>query len=108
MVSIPHLVDVLGPTLWTGFHRTTLFDDASSSRITIDADLRCEAVIGGSVALDRLIVETKSVGSASAVDRWLWRQAIRPSRISKYATTLAILRPDLSTNRWHRTIARHF
>ena len=55
-----------------------------------------------------IIVETKSAGRPSAVDRALWQARCRPTRISKYTTGLAALRPDLPSNRWHRTLDRHF
>ena len=57
---------------------------------------------------DLVVVETKSAGSASAMDRLLWSHGVRPTRISKYATGLAALDPDLPHNRWSRTLRRHF
>ena len=42
------------------------------------------------------------------VDRLLWQRGTRPARISKYATGLAALRPDLPDVPWRRTLRRHF
>lgn len=42
------------------------------------------------------------------MDRLLWRQGIRPARISKYCVGLAALDPTLPANRWNRTLRRYF
>lgn len=108
VVTDHSVLDDLVPTLTSAFARTTLLEETSRSRVTVDADLVCVARDGRDVTLDRLVLETKSVGTASPIDRWLWRQGVRPSRISKYSTSMAILHPELPGNRWHRTIKRHF
>jgi hypothetical protein len=54
------------------------------------------------------IVETKSGHHASAVDRLLWAHGHRPATISKYATGLAAMRPDLAANKWGRVLTRDF
>ena len=36
----------------------------------------------------------------------LWAHGVRPSRISKFATGMAALCPDLPANRWNRTLRR--
>ncbi|SEP89849.1 hypothetical protein [Streptomyces radiopugnans] len=54
------------------------------------------------------MVETKTGSTPSAADRLLWRAGHRPSRISKYATGLAALRPDLPAVPWRRTLRRNF
>jgi hypothetical protein len=54
------------------------------------------------------IVETKTGSTASRVDRLLWSRGHRPVRISKYATGLAALHPELPTGVWRRTLRRHF
>ena len=46
-------------------------------------------------------------GRPGAVDRALWARGIRPTRLSKYATSLAVLRPDLPAHPWTRSIRRH-
>jgi hypothetical protein len=53
-------------------------------------------------------VECKSAGRATPMDRALWAVGVRPARISKYCTTLALLEPSLPANHWHRTLKRHF
>ena len=55
---------------------------------------------------DAVILETKSGSTAGPLDRHLWAAGIRPSRISKFATGMAALRPDLPANRWNRTLSR--
>lgn len=107
---VPHSTHVqhLEHVLTSNYSRTTLLQVSSSSRATIDCGLVCADLDGNSVGLDRLVLETKSIGGTSSIDRWLWRSGNRPCRISKYATSVAILRPELPTNRWHRTIAKHF
>lgn len=44
----------------------------------------------------------------AGVDRVLWSRGHRPVSISKDATGLAALRPDLPANRWQRTLRSHF
>ncbi len=95
--------------LTTLYRRSTLLDLEAAARITIDADLRCIDWVGDGIVLDdRLIVQTKSAGAPSPADRWLWASGIRPEKISKFGTGLAALRPELPSNKWHRTINRHF
>jgi hypothetical protein len=54
------------------------------------------------------ILETKTGSTASRVDRLLWARGHRPLRLSKYATGLAALRPDLPDCTWRRTLRRGF
>jgi hypothetical protein len=120
----------LEPVLTTRYTRTTLFVPASGSRCTIDSSLSWQRIDDvrhdddarhDSVALhdgqlrddelhfdNTVIVETKSTGRASEVDRILWRLGHRPDRISKFGTGLAALRPELPNNRWARVLRRHF
>ena len=99
----------LVPSLAIGYRRTTLVDLADATRLTIDRDLTCDewahrqATIG-----ERLIVETKSSGTPSAADRWLWSHRLRPVRISKYCTGLAALHPELPSNKWTRSLRTHW
>lgn len=95
----------LAPVLRTSYERITLLEPSTASRMTIDVDLRCSLLGGPSVGLDgAAIVETKTVGRASLADRALWAIGQRPVRFSKYGTGLAAVRPDLPSNRWHRTL----
>ena len=99
-------VDSLAPVLRTAYERSTLV--TPDGRITIDRAVTGTTVEGEAVDFgDWLIVETKAVLRAGAVDRALWARGVRPSRVSKYCTTLAALRPELPANRWARTLRRH-
>ena len=50
------------------------------------------------------IVETKTPAAPSAADRWLWAAGHRPAVISKYATGMALLHPELPANKWHHIL----
>jgi len=50
------------------------------------------------------VVETKNPATPSPADRALWDAGYRPVRISKYATGMALLHPELPANRWYRTL----
>lgn len=96
------------PTLVTRYRRSTLFLPETASRVTIDTDLAWEYE-GAPLHLPELaVVETKTGSTASRVDRLLWARGHRPLRISKYATGLAALRPDLPSAPWRRTLRQHF
>lgn len=97
----------LAPTLLSRYRRSTLFLPATASRLTIDTELTWEDGGRRLHLPDVAVVETKSSAAASEVDRLLWRCGHRPVRISKYATGLAALRPDLPATRWRRTLRRH-
>ncbi|MEU4236159.1 VTC domain-containing protein [Actinoplanes sp. NPDC026619] len=95
--------------LTTRFERITLLLPSTGSRATIDRDLTWTLPSGATLSLpDRMIVETKSPHGASQLDRLLWSRSHRPCAISKYATGMAALRPELPDNRWHRILRRHF
>jgi hypothetical protein len=101
-------VGALVPALTTTYVRSTVIDDRHDWRATFDRSLVCTSQAGRSVSLEATIVETKSASAPSGLDRALWRNGLRPTRISKYGTALAVLHPHLSSNIWHRTIERHF
>lgn len=99
----------LAPTLATRYRRATLLAADSSARATVDTDLEWIEAAGRTLSLPHLaIVETKSGRAASDVDRLLWRLGHRPASVSKYATGLAALRPDLPRNRWARLLSNSF
>lgn len=98
----------LRPTLCTSYRRSTLFIPTAASRVTIDTDLTWQDGHRELSLSDLAVVETKAGSAASEVDRLLWRAGHRPARISKYATGLAALRPDLPATPWRRTLRRHF
>lgn len=100
--------DELGATLATRYRRTTLLLPGGS-RATVDTDLEWEDASGGVLRRPGLvIVETKSAGAASELDRLLWAHGHRPASLSKYGTGLAALRPALPANKWTRVLRRHF
>ncbi|WP_156760597.1 polyphosphate polymerase domain-containing protein [Microbacterium karelineae] len=102
------LVETLAPTLHTGYRRTTLLL-TDGARATIDTELEWVDAWGGSMMCpDLVIVETKSSSRPSEMDRVLWRAGIRPAGVSKFATGLAALRPDLPSNKWSRVLRTHF
>jgi len=99
----------LRPVLATYYHRNTLYVPSTGSRVTIDTGVTWQLPDGSAVHMpDAVIVETKSGRAASDVDRLLWSLGHRPAAISKYATGLAALRPDLPANRWRPVLRRHF
>lgn len=100
-----HAAD-LRPVLTTAYQRTTLVLD--DSRMTIDVGLVCSDRAGTCAALvEAVVLETKTHGPPSGVDRHLWAMHIRPLPISKFGMGLAVVRPHLPHNRWHRTLQRH-
>ncbi|WP_062209975.1 polyphosphate polymerase domain-containing protein [Demequina oxidasica] len=104
--QIGHDVDRLTRVLTTSYERTTLTGE--DARITVDSAVSATDADGTQTGFgDALIVETKSASRAGSVDRALWAHGIRPSRVSKYCTSLAALRPELPSNRWARTLRRH-
>ncbi len=124
----------LRPVLATTYERTTLHLPDAEARATIDTALtwrrltpgartRTPAVtVGAPQALrpghlaaaindgepvavaDVAVVETKNPATPSPADRALWDTGHRPTRISKYATGMALLHPELPANRWYRTL----
>jgi hypothetical protein len=103
------------PVLVSRYLRTTLYLPAAQTRVTIDVDLGWEHDgQDGHDGPSRLalpgvaVVETKTGTGASPADRLLWRRGHRPTSISKYATGLAALRPDLPAAPWRRTLRRYF
>ena len=98
----------LRATLTSQYQRTTIVDPQTSTRITCDEYLTCTDWENQSVSLSMCIVETKSSGQPSLFDKWLWENGNRPTRISKYCTTLAVLHPELPANKWHKTIKNYF
>ncbi len=122
----------LRPVMATTYRRTTLHLPDDDARATIDTDLAWTALAprsgassgpssttgagrtrptavgrGASRAAGPLaVVETKNPARHSPTDRCLWAAGHRPSRISKYATGMAALHPELPANKWHRLLTR--
>jgi hypothetical protein len=102
---IAPVADHLRPTLRTTFTRRTLALPDSSGRVTIDTDIECSLPHGDRLVIPNLaIIETKSAGIATVIDKQLWSHHYRPTNISKFGTGLAALRPQLPSNKWHRTL----
>lgn len=91
----------LAPALVTRYTRATLVLGEPGVRITIDTDVEAETPDGRTVILPGMaIVETKSGGAPSPADRLIWSLGHRPIRVSKFCTSLAVLRPELPSNKW--------
>ena len=89
--------------LSTRYQRTTLVLPDGAGRVTIDRDLVFALPDGKAHAVPRFVViETKSAGGPTCLDRLLWRSGHRPVGMSKFACGLSLLVPDLPANRWHR------
>lgn len=116
----------LKPVMSTTYRRTTLHLPDDGARATIDTDLTWTAFASGEddegeergsgtratrrgaprPAGPLAVVETKNPARCSPTDRYLWANGHRPSRISKYATGMAVLHPELPANKWHRLLTR--
>lgn len=106
--GVPHPAHFdLSPVLITEYRRLTLHlpDD---SRVTLDTGLSwSDPAAPGSITLpDRVVLETKSGHGLGVLDQALRRAGHRPDRISKYATGLLLLHPDLTGRPWRRTLRR--
>jgi hypothetical protein len=99
----------LHPALTTAYQRTTLVLPKGSARVTIDVDLAWTHPDQRRAELSDIgLIETKTAGPPSTIDRALWRRGHRPTIISKYCTGLAALTPQLPANKWTRVLRRHF
>ena len=95
----------LEPALTTRYTRATLLVGQDRSRVTIDTDVEAFAPDGRAVMLVGVaIVETKSGGPPGEADRLLWALGHRPTQVSKYCTSLAVLCPGLPSNKWTRAL----
>ncbi|WP_040166517.1 polyphosphate polymerase domain-containing protein [Microbacterium gorillae] len=104
----PLVAHDLDATLASRYRRATLLS-TDGARATIDVDLHWDDATGTTLALpDMAIIETKSGARAGVVDRLLWSFGVRPVSVSKYATGLAALRPELPRNRWARLLSGPF
>ncbi|OUV41299.1 MAG: hypothetical protein CBC68_06335 [Candidatus Marinimicrobia bacterium TMED108] len=108
IVEEKEIVKDLRRTLTTNYQRTTIVDLATQTRMTCDEFLTCSDWENNTISLPMIILETKSSQNPSPFDRWLWSHNLRPSRISKYCTTLAVLHPELPSNKWNTTITTYF
>lgn len=99
-----HHVARLEPTLWTVYRRATLLLSVDT-RTTIDTGLTFVTPDGRTIAADRwAIIESKSMGKPTVVDRLLWQMGHRPISFSKYAVGMSVLYPELPAHRWNRPL----
>lgn len=97
------LVEKLRPVVETNYQRTTLLDP-DGSRVTWDTALCCSDATTHVQYPQLVLIETKSAGRTTATDRLLWKSGHRPVSVSKFATGLSALHPELPTNKWHRVL----
>ena len=93
----------LGPAPFTGASAATSPGTPTGPQALRPSHL-AEAINDGEPVADIAVVETKNPATPSPADRALWDAGHRPTRISKYATGMALLHPELPTNRWYRTL----
>ncbi|MFC5337014.1 polyphosphate polymerase domain-containing protein [Leucobacter denitrificans] len=110
----PAVVDRLHPALRSTYTRSTLLI-RGGSRATIDTHLawvspswRHDGAARTLSMTDHAIIESKSLGGPSEIDRTLWRLGHRPSGISKFGTGTAALHPELPSNKWARVLRGPF
>lgn len=97
----------LSPVLHTRYRRTTLALSHEPVRITIDTDLQWRTPDRDHARLGAwVIIETKGGPAPSTADYLLWRLGHRPTKISKYGTGLALLHPELPSNKWHPALTK--
>ena len=121
-------VHKLEAVLTTGYRRATVFLPQSeknpvASRMTVDTNLTWTPLsenilmagvnyrnyhgnlVGTVYGLPNAdIIETKSAVEPSVADQHLWDAGITPSKISKFATGMAALNPQLASNKWAETL----
>jgi hypothetical protein len=96
------LAEELDEVATTSYARQALLF-RSTTRLTIDSALRVGPAQAPTHELGKwLIVETKSEGPPTVLDRRLWSAGVRPAFISKYALAVAATDPSQPTNRWTR------
>ena len=95
----------LGPAAPAGSSAGTIVGVPMSPQALRPAHLTAAVNEGEPVSVaDIAVVETKNPATPSPADRALWEAGYRPTRISKYATGMALLHPELPANRWYRTL----
>ena len=95
----------LGPAPFTGIPSATSPGTPAGPQ-ALRPSLLAEAIHDGEpvAVADIAVVETKNPATPSPADRALWDAGHRPTRISKYATGMALLHPELPANKWYRTL----
>jgi hypothetical protein len=103
-------VDPLEPALRTDYRRMTFAGRDGGERLTCDFDLFVGAgdAYSGRLRPDFVILETKSPGGATLVDRTLKALGVRPVNCSKYCVGTALARPHVKDNDFRRLLRRYF
>ena len=73
LARCPGIAATLQPVLTTQYLRATFVDVTPGARYTVDRGLVCTEPCGHPIGLDEVIIETKSDGATSPIDRWLWK-----------------------------------
>lgn len=98
----------LEPALTTRYRRSTLLLPTDESRATIDTVLTFQERGGRRAGLvGRAVIESKTRGHTSDLDRLLWSHGHRPVQVSKYGTGLAALNPELPATKWRPVLRRN-
>jgi hypothetical protein len=102
--------DDLRRVMTTVYRRATLVDTARGTRVTCDVALEfCNGASRRFGPVDGIVVlESKTAGPQSQIDRTLRRLGWRPVSLSKYCVGMAVLDPGLPANRWNRELRTHF
>jgi hypothetical protein len=105
----PGLVGELRPSIVSRYRRATLLLPGGS-RATLDTGLQWACPRSGAALdlPDYAIIESKSAGGATQLDRELWRMGHRPSGISQFGTGTAAMHPELPDNKWARVLRGPF
>jgi len=98
----------LRPVLTVDYVRTTLLAAAAGTRLTCDVEMSYVGPNRSASGPDLVLVETKSAGGRSELDRRLWAMGARPVKMSKYCVGTALVNGDLAANRWNRPLRREF
>ena len=101
-----------GSDLWSkGSTASAAADEAVSSATTASGGKSAGTGWERDV-LEKLVFASLKEQKASRrwrlYNRLLWSAGHRPSSISKYATGMAALRPDLPSNKWAPILRHHF
>lgn len=97
---------LLHPVLDTFYRRSTIV--VGDQRLTLDVDLAFERNGCRIAGPDDVLVETKTSGGASELDRMLLHAGIRPHSVSKYCLAASLLYPQLRGNDWSRVRRRYW
>ncbi|WP_242454242.1 polyphosphate polymerase domain-containing protein [Bailinhaonella thermotolerans] len=99
----------LGPVATTTYARATLVHLAGTGRVTCDTGLVCaDGTRRAAAGNGHMLLESKSPGPETPVDRLLRRLGVRPLSLSKYCVAVAVLRPSVTAAPWLPVLRRLF